>query len=341
MGSLNTEQKELLVSYYFNCCSESQKLEIENLISEEPEALKIYRGLERHIGVLDHLSDEKCPDYLVEITMNRFNEMTSSQRRLENLLKAQSDSTFKSSGLLNSFAKVAAIAAMVVVVAAVYYPATCHMRSISMRNACQDNLRSVASSIASYANDNQGMMPMVQISEGTPWWQVGSQDDASHSNTRNLWLLVKNGYAKMDDFICPAAQKCTSNQLSTIQISDFRRDFPNKNFIDYSFRVANGTPVRYDRMGSVILAADSNPLFENSCDARMSKFRRIILNEELVKIPSRNHNGSGQNVMFADGSTSFCSDRNYANDDIYTIKNTSEYSGIELPVYNNDVFLAP
>ena len=87
--------------------------------------------------------------------------------------------------------------------------------------------------------------------------------------------------------------------------------------------------------------ADMSPLFESVSDSSQQLIVR--LDREKLTINSRNHNRSGQNVLFGDGRVEFYKTRNvsYTQDDIYTLKDTDIYKGSETPSSETDFFLAP
>jgi hypothetical protein len=212
---------------------------------------------------------------------------------------------------------------------------------MALNKACQRNMANIGMSISNYAADNAGMLPSVGSQANAGWWKVGSQNDQDHSNTRNLWLLVRNGYSDVNDFACPARPVIADKRLKTVNVCDYQRDFPSKDFVNYSFRITDGRPVRISSMGNQAIAADSNPLFEENCMDKYTFFKSFTLNDQLRNASSINHSGRGQNVMFIDNSVNFSRGRSFGGDDIYTVRGAQSYSGSERPSDDRDIFLAP
>lgn len=334
--------KNLVVDYYFGLSEPENTQQIEKTIKEEQEYSRFYISLERTVGSLSMLAEEKCPDCVVDGLFKRISEKTRSQINLESLLKNEVEyKKRRNFALLTRFSRVAAIIAIVIGVGATYMPAAKHMRLVSLRNLCQNNLSNIGVAMANYAGDNAGMLPSVGVAAGSPWWKVGSQKETDHSNTRNQWLLVRNGYCDVNDFICPARPVISDGRLKMTDFCSYQKDFPSKDFVNYSFRLANGTPAKIIHIKAQPVAADSNPLFEEMSMDKYTFFKTFKLNDQLRNAKSINHYGSGQNVLFADNSIGFHKDRMQNDDDIYTIHGTESYNGTESPIDSKDVFLAP
>ena len=317
-------------------------LRLKKAINEDQDCSRLYNGLKKTVGMLNSMPEEKCPDDLVARMFERFEEKSSSQRNLESLLKNEYESKSRRNYVfIGKISKLAAVIAIVIGITATYVPVTKKMRFMALNKVCQQNLASIGASISNYAADNAGMLPSVAADNSSSWWKVGSQNESDHSNTRNLWLLVREGYSDVNDFACPARPMITDKRLKTVNVCDFKRDFPSKDFVNYSFRIIDGNPVRVNSMGRSVLAADSNPLFEENCMDKYTFFKGFELNDQLRSASSINHLGRGQNVIFADNSVSFNRGRNHEGDDIYTVRGTNSYKGSERPSDEDDVFLAP
>lgn len=339
---MSNNMKNLVVDYFFDLCDEQDVEQVEKAIKGDFECSRLYNGLKKTIGQLDSLPEVRCPDILVARMFERLNEKTKSQIDLESLIKNEFEPKKRYNfAVISRFSRIAAIIAIVVGVGATYMPVTRQMRVMSLRNLCQRNLSNIGFGMANYAGDNAGMLPSVASAGNGPWWKVGSQKEADHSNTRNQWLLVRNGYADVNDFVCPARPVIADGRLKMINVCDYQKDFPSKDFVNYSFKLVNGHPVRIANMRGEVLAADSNPLFEESTMDKYSFFKSFKLDDQLRNARSINHYGSGQNVLFVDNSVKFNRDRMQAGDDIYTVKGEESYTGYESPSDDKDVFLAP
>ena len=341
MKSLTQEQKEMLVDFYFKSGSVETIQKACELIAVNHDAAEYYDKIEQNLGVVDQCIEEECPDYLLEQTISKFNQIVSTKTTLDRLIEKYGRQNHKlSDNPWSAIGRIAAVAAMLAIVAAVYLPATSQMRQISRKFSCKNNLRQIAGGISGYSMDNSGQMPQVNRLAGGPWWRVGSQDNQNQSNTRNLWLLVKGDYAKLEDFMCPGRPNIVRVELKDIDITKFERDFPGSEFVDYSFQLMTNQCERTDTAGSVI-AADANPLFEKCRKGDIDCFERFRLTGKMLDMASVNHAKKGQNVLFKDGSVRFSGSRTFSNDDIYTVRGEMEYTGSESPSCVNDVFLVP
>lgn len=94
--------------------------------------------------------------------------------------------------------------------------------------------------------------------------------------------------------------------------------------------------------GRKVLIADLSPLFEK-LPSDYSKSLKLQLNKELLSRNSINHKRRGQNVLFYDGSSEFVKTRRIGalEDDIFTLRGTDTYEGVEVPSCETDAFLAP
>ena len=92
--------------------------------------------------------------------------------------------------------------------------------------------------------------------------------------------------------------------------------------------------------------SDMNPVFirfrqQPDLYRNRSDFEKVLLDDDLKKMLSPNHNQKGQNVLFCDGSVEFLDTRHYNGDDIFTVRGVDEYTGREVPADENDTFLVP
>jgi len=347
MATLNSEQKQLIFDYCIGLASEEQNAEAKQLIQSNKKAADIYARLKAALSPLDSLEAEACPDELVEGTIWRLNNAArSSQLQLQQLLAAEQKRQATSK---NRFwwdlSKRLTIAAVFVIVGStlvtVWNITSRYARQKSWQQQCQAQLGRIFRGINQYSSDHDGKMPAVATTAGEPWWKVGYQGKENQSNTRHIWLLVKGDYVNPVDFICPGRKRDRKILFNPAQIRNFN-DFPNRNYISYSFQIR---PIEFQRgckPSENVLIADSNPLFE-ILPSNFSEQFKVRLNRKLSTINSVNHNRRGQNALSADGRVMFVKTRNVgvANDDIFTLQGTDVYHGIEVPACETDAFLAP
>ncbi len=340
MTSLSEYQKQLLFDYCMGLTSQAEADEVCRLISSSEEAAEIHSELKAALSPLANLEAESCPDDLAESTILRLNNAArSSQLQLEQLLAAeQAGKVTTKSWFWRNFSEVAAIAAVVLFVAGIFVPSFRFVRQKYYQSKCQLGLSQIWQGLNNYRFDHDGQMPYVATAAGAPWWKVGDQGKENQSNTRHIWLLVKNNYVEPAFFICPAKLPKKLIQYDPLQYNDF----PDRKHITYSFRIMCDKLKSQSQPGRTVLMSDLNPLFENLHPKNAISFK-LKLDEELASINSINHDRRGQNVLFCNGSVKFVKTRRLGAemDDIFTLQNTHIYQGTEIPSSDTDSFLAP
>ncbi len=348
MNPLNNQQKELLFDYCMGIASREAAVEAGQLISSNAEAAEIYSMFKAAISPLDSLEPEACPDELVESTVWRLNKAArSSQAQLEQLLAVEQASTTvrAASWFWGDLGKRLAMAAVFMIAGGILITAWNTGTSMVRRNAwqqqCRMQLGRVFGGMSNYSADHAGELPTVEMAHGAPWWKVGYQGKENHSNTRHVWLLVKRGYVDPANFVCPGIRFGQGMALNPIDVENLN-DFPARKYITYSLQLRCNEPVTMSSIGAKALMSDLNPLFE-SLPQNYTDSLKLQLDRKLLNLNSINHNRSGQNVLFGDGSVRFIKRRSVGitADDIFTLQNTTTYQGTEMPASEADTFLAP
>ncbi|MHC4123624.1 MAG: hypothetical protein ACYSSI_08645 [Planctomycetota bacterium] len=343
MTQLNNQQKELLVDYSFGLALEEQIPEAESLLASNKDAKNLYLKLKANLSPLDTLEPETCPDELVESTINRLNNVArASQLHLEQLIAHEQGRKFATERRFwRNFGQILTAAAVILIMAGLFIPLLNNTRQSYWQKRCQAQLMRIGQAIQNYTSEHDGTMPSVATAAGAPWWKVGDRGKENQSNTRNIWLLTKNGYLKPSDFICPAKRQGTVVQINPAKAQQYD-DFPSRKYVTYSFRIMCKQKGTSKGIGSRALMADMNPLFENLPNDYSGSLK-IELDNKSANKNSSNHNNRGQNVLFCDGHVDFKKNRNIGiqADDIFTLKNTSLYKGYEVPSCETDAFLAP
>jgi len=350
MSLLSNEEKELIFDYCFGLASESQSVQVRELISSNPEAAKFHSQLDNILKPLESLEPQSCPEHLAEGTIFRLNNLARSGRvGLEKLLAdEQARRASAGAGFWRNLAEVAAVAAVIVLFAGVSIPRLRAARQMAWQKRCKLQLARIARGMTQYASEHDNNLPVVSMPAGSPWWKVGYQGKENHSNTRHLWLLVKGGYAEPADFVCPGRSEGRAVGLHRVHVKNLC-DFPSRRNVTYSFRIIPDENTRQLTAGSKVLMADLSPVFEKIYSDSQTQlpsadeFATIRLCDKLLNANSRNHYRLGQNVMFSDGSVRFKKDRTVgiSLDDIFTVKGKDFYRGREVPRSEDDVFLAP
>jgi len=365
MSRLSPQQQQLIVDFFFRCGDDDDIQRAQDLLASNPEAARLYAFLERFLRRLDYLEDEECPDDLVALTIARLKlavriQQGGSKERLAELLEQEnsksvlpasssSQPTFFPSKIKTPFLKVAfelaALAAAIVLISGLLLPAFSAMRAHSRQVACSMNLGCIGRALAAYADDNNGQFASARLQPGQPWWRVGDQSEQPCSSTRYVWQLVRLGYVAGENFICPGHLEGRSVQDNTEAIAQLR-DFPSPENISYSVMLLCRAGKLAEAGQRRIVLSDMNPVFISfrkrvSCANQRDEYEKVLLNEDLKKLLSPNHNQQGQNVLFCDSSVEFLASRLYQNDDIFTVRGVETYTGREVPADEQDIFLVP
>jgi hypothetical protein len=160
------------------------------------------------------------------------------------------------------------------------------------------------------------------------------------SNTRNVWLLFKNGYLDQDRLLCPGVRQVRVRVPLGAQELQLLQDFASRQDIHYSFRLMT-PPARGVLLKAAPLATDNNPLFMDFDPRRQTL--NLTGNAALQQVNSPNHGGAGQNILLGDGSVRFMPQRwlGPGRDDVFTITGVQTYTGREYPRSSDDAFIAP
>jgi hypothetical protein len=341
MTLLNNQQKQLLFDYCIGLTSEKDTAEAEALISSNEEAAEIHSTLKAALAPLDSLEPEPCPDDLTEGTIWRLNNFArSSQLQLQQLLATeQARKVTAKSRFWRNLGEMAATAAVILVIAGVLFPPLNFARQKSWQARCGVQMGSIFQGLSNYTFDYEGQLPAVATTTGAPWWKVGDQGKENHSNTRHIWLLVKLGYNNPADFVCPGRSQGRALQFDPSKVKNCN-DFPARRYITYSFPIRCPKPQKGRMLIPKVLMADLNPLFER-LPRDYSNPLKLRLDKELSTRNSSNHGRRGQHVLFGDGGVKFLRVRHIGGDDIYTLQGIRIYQGIEVPLREADIFVAP
>ena len=349
---LSQEQKQILFDYSIGIASKDESVKALELISSNQDAARLVSKLKTFFNPLDCAQLDQCPDHLVEKTVavlkaaahtDEVSAAPAEPVKLRELIAAEkAKKASAASYALRSFGKLLATAAVIFLFAGTYFSATGYMRQRAWQTGCEAQLMKIGQGLVSYQNENNGQMPMVSMAAGDPWWKLGYRPESNdnQSNTRHMYLLVRNGLVGPEVFICPGSKQAKDaivNNIQTVQL----RDFPGRQYVSFSFRIRCVNTANPSDMGRTIIISDMNPLFEQP--PTQYDNLNLQLDEQLKTLNSINHNRRGQNVLYSDGSTKFVRTRNAGpnGDDIFTIQNRNVYQGNETPEKPLDDFVAP
>ncbi|MEK6701739.1 MAG: hypothetical protein AABZ53_05720, partial [Planctomycetota bacterium] len=180
------------------------------------------------------------------------------------------------------------MAAVLLIAASVVWPIAAAVRDRSRRVECTTNFGTVASAMSAYANDNHESMPMATAGlGGGSIFDVRPQTPTA--NSANLYKLPLTGYSKLKDLACPGNDHAYRGDCPKGSF-----DWPSLAEISYSLQLLRGaTPTKLTEPGRRVVLADRSPVV-----------RRMARNEAIDPFEnSDTHSGTGQNVLFNDGST--------------------------------------
>ena len=337
---MSIEQKQLLFDYCLGLTSEKETAEAELMINFKTEASEMHVKLKSVLTPLEQLKPEPCPDVLAEQTIKKLKQHADTNRQLQ--VHEQITTVTTKANFLRNFGRIFLRAAAVIIIAAIIIPPISHGRSIYRKHICQKRLGSISQNIDQYSNDYNGEIPVLGITKDEPWCKVGYQGKENHSNTRNLFLLLKLGFTNdPEKFLCPGNKQSKLAKFDISQAKNYN-DFPTRKHINFSFRVMCSPSRKKSMLGGQPLVADCNPVFESASGDHLKHFE-IHLDKGLSTRNCSNHNRRGQNVLYGDGHAEFKKTRynGIPQDDIFTLQNVKVYRGFERPSCMTDPFLAP
>ncbi|MEZ6165297.1 MAG: hypothetical protein R3B67_12790 [Phycisphaerales bacterium] len=187
------------------------------------------------------------------------------------------------------WADLVSIAAMLLLAASVILPIMSGMRSASQQQMCYDNMNQTANAFGLYTGENRDMLPMATAGFGPTWMEVGTTPE--QSNSANLFTLIRNQFAQLDDLACPA-----NPNAATGDADPNAWDWNSLEEVSYSYRIMPPGGMRatsVEQPVRVVLLADRSPVV-----LRISKKQAVIPEEN-----SPNHSQSGQHMLMLDGSS--------------------------------------
>lgn len=181
-----------------------------------------------------------------------------------------------------------AAAAVALVGLSVFWPAARSMQESTRRDVCAANMGNTGMGLALYAQDHGGLLPRSGSAAERPWWEVGG----AHTHTAGLFSLTKGGYASLEDMSCPGNLTALVRPESGAVMHDWRsHDEVSFSYQSPSLQSAH----RWTRPERVVVLADRSPVSD-----RARRGERV---DPMAR--SLNHRGTGQNVLFNDGSVRF------------------------------------
>lgn len=224
-----------------------------------------------------------------------------------------------------------AIAAVIVFAVGVGVPGMLNMKARNQRIGCSQNLAMLGQGIQQYTHTYASSLPFVGMRPA----QNVSRAEPAFANRRHMYPLLETAFvADPRLFICPSGRDIP---LRTADVKR-NRDFPDARNISYAYFNMAGARPSANAPASLPILSDDNPLF---ADGELLQDVRRYLSGEGVLSNSFAHRGVGQNVLSLDGHVQFARTplAGLNQDNIWTLQNISEYTGVEGPADANDAQL--
>lgn len=350
---MDIDKLQRLLDYHLHQDEPSDRFATQRLLSEDAESQALYEALGGIVGPLGCLEEEEPPAGLSERTLQWVRQHAQAKQLAQRSVEIASGSVGihrnrggRARWVLSNLRDVVAVAACLMLVFLFMRPGVQKARHISQEQTCASQLRSLGYGLSQYAHDHSGQMPYVLRPQGAKWLDVGKQDDQHYSNTRNMYLLVKQGYVPLRSFLCPGVEgrpgirvraKVDSQTLKALQ------DFTHRHQVNYSFLLILDRQSFFAKQNEAVpIGSDQNPIFADY-DSGNPTVLDLSLHQELLNRNSANHAGRGQNLLFGDGHVRFSTKRHVGlhEDDIFTLNDILQYDGDEQPSAEHDILHAP
>jgi prepilin-type N-terminal cleavage/methylation domain-containing protein/prepilin-type processing-associated H-X9-DG protein len=211
-------------------------------------------------------------------------------------------------------------------------PALNRAREQGNRVKCASNLRQIGLAIQMYANDNKGFFPRTYFDPATT---AVTADSTGYSSTTpfaaatknnvgmSFFLVLKTQDLTSEVFNCPSssAERATfsvavGGATGAQAVSNFIDTNPLSQVLSYSYIVpfptANartaGFKLNFTLSSDFAIGADMNPGDEPATGSQQDNVTTAKYNDtrtNMQKANTNNHNGDGQNVLYADGHCEF------------------------------------
>jgi len=346
------------MDYQLGVDSPEERRQTQELIAQDKETGALNAALERCIKPLASWQDVEPPADLAQRTMARIADYASARVMAQATAAIAAGRAAGTSGrawqrpsrertaritwLLGNLRDLVAVAASITLIFMFFSPTVRHAREIAQRQKCATQLQMAGMAMDNYREDNNGYLPTVKQQPGEVWWAVGKNGSGYNSNTRNIFLLAKEGYMPVEAFLCPGVSRKRTIRINIPpEMLKMMEDFSGREQVNYSFRLILQNEKRnMNQSPDAILMADQNPIFADFDGQK--KELDLSARPALMQVNSPNHKGEGQNVLHIDGRVTFSNGRYVGPglDDIFTIKSKVRYQGTEQPD-TNDVFIAP
>lgn len=200
--------------------------------------------------------------------------------------------------------------------AAMMIPTIVSTRSVASWEKCGSNLRQIGQALLLYANANKGSYPRTRAAPDAPVTQytgVGATDPFSDNGpgpndvTAALFLLVRAQQVDPSAFVCPTTSATVWDFGGPDRTAADVANFPSERHLSYSFMhpyppkavIESGYRFNVNLISAEFaVAADLNP-----GGATLLRVTPSSPLREMRSANTRNHDRSGQMVLYGDGHT--------------------------------------
>jgi prepilin-type processing-associated H-X9-DG protein len=245
------------------------------------------------------------------------------------------------------FIELLVIIAIIGMLIAILVPMFLSARQRSTRFKCQNNLREIGSAMFSYASANHGRFPSTRPSidpirkpdlsnSGYAATQPFAADGPGPNNIpAALFLLVRTEEVPAFRFICPAAEYAQPDTFGGKSPAE------RSNFSDVKLNLTYGMHNPYANDATVAAGFGWGPQWLKPNFPLLADMGPATLPRLSLPSPnSPNHEGEGQNILYADGSVEFKTTplAGVENDHIYRTRNNAT---LDSPQDPSDSILLP
>ncbi|MBN2446106.1 MAG: DUF1559 domain-containing protein [Phycisphaerae bacterium] len=229
---------------------------------------------------------------------------------------------------------IVAVAAMVVLAVGLGLPGLLNVRERGQRIACSANLAQIGSAVQQYANAFDSSLPFVGWNQGeNTWLPTDDPDVQTLPNRRHVYPLLRGRYVRPTAFICPSRMHVA---MRDEQI-DENDDFLESRNVSYAYQNMAGVRPSAEDLPALPLLSDENPLFQDG----LPLFDALRQGLSSSKRNSPAHRSAGQNILSLSGHVQWVTTPTVGikNDNIWTLRDVTEYTGREGPssVYDSQM----
>jgi prepilin-type N-terminal cleavage/methylation domain-containing protein/prepilin-type processing-associated H-X9-DG protein len=212
-------------------------------------------------------------------------------------------------------------------------PALNRAREQGNRVKCASNLRQIGLAIQMYANDNKGNFPRTRFDPNSTAIVAGVQNatiadpfaaGTANCVTSSFFLVLKTQDLTSEVFVCPSssAERATftvggiGGATGLQNYSNFYHQRPISTVLSYSYIVPfptqqarnAGFKLNVTLSSDFAICGDLNPGNAGGTTGNVDKVTGIPYNAArsiMQNANTNNHNGEGQNILYADGHVEF------------------------------------